>query len=624
MEGKRHTVLNRAWETGPCPLGTNGTCCRACAMGPCRVVESGKGTKVGVCGATPDTIAARNVCRMIAVGVAAHSDHAREVTQALCAVARGEAPGLEIRDGEKLRRLAGTLGLADADKSLGELAAEVGARLLNEFGRQDGELVFAALAPAKRLERWRRLRAVPRGIDREVVETLHRTHMGVDQDTSSLVAQGTRTALADGWGGSMIAAEVQDVLFGTPYPVRSRVDLGVLKADQVNIVVHGHEPLLPEALVRAAREPELVARAGQMGASGINVVEMRCTADELLMHHGVPVAGHFLQQEFALTTGAVELMLVDIQCVMQGLVAMAACFHTHLVTTSEKARIKGVHHAEFSPATALDAARGLVKLAVDNFPRRRTVNIPAKAVDVVAGFGYESIGYVLGGRFRGSVRVLNENIINGWVRGVTAVVGCINPRAGAGKNHGVLVRELIANDVLVLVTGCAAIACAREGLLLPAAAATAGPGLREVCVALGIPPVLHCGSCVDNSRILKVAAQMVREGGLGEDLSDLPVVSCAPEWMSEKAVTIGQYFVGSGIPVGLGVYFPGVDSHKFTDHMLAGLERDYGAAWFYEPDPQAMARKVLERIDAKRRALGIEGQRERVLYDMEMRRRLDV
>jgi len=621
--GRVIPALDRAREIKPCPLGAGESCCRVCAMGPCRVTESGKGARVGVCGATPDTIAARNLCRMIAAGTAAHSDHAREVVQTFCAVARGTAPGFELCDREKLSRLAAQLGCGKAEDPA-VLAREVGKLFLGEFGRQEGELALAALAPPRRLERWRRLGLVPRGIDREVVESLHRTHMGVDQEALHLLHQGTRTALADGWGGSVIATAVRDVLFGTPRPVRSRVDLGVLKPDCVNIVVHGHEPLLPEVLVRLAADGEMTARARAVGAAGVNIAGMCCTANEILMRHDVPVASHFLQQELAIITGAVELMLVDVQCVMQGLAAVAACYHTRLVTTSEKARIKGARHVEFSPATALDTARELLYAAIDNFPNRRRVDIPPQAVELVTGFGQESIRHALGGRFRGSYRMLNENIINGWIRGVAGVVGCTNPRAASGASHGVLVRELVANDVLVLVTGCAALACARDGLLVPEAADSAGPGLREVCEALGIPPVLHCGSCVDNSRILMMAAEMVRAGGLGEDLSDLPVAGCAPEWMSEKALAVGQYFIGSGISVGLGVYFPGADSKEFAAQVFEGLTQDYGAAWFFEPDPQALARKILAHIEEKRRALGIEGRRERVLYDMKMRRRLDV
>lgn len=617
------TIFSRATSRKRCPIGGEGTCCRVCSMGPCRVPEGTGSVTTGVCGATAETIAARNFCRMVAAGTAAHCDHAREVAQTFLAAARGDAPGFAVRDRVKLRGVAAALGIGnDADDD--ELAVRVGEYLVAEFGRQEGELAFLRRAPHRRQAIWRRLGVAPRGIDREIVEMLHRTTVGVDQDFEHLLLGAVRTALADGWGGSMMATELQDVLFGTPVPVRGRVNLGVLKADHVNIVVHGHESLLPEALIAALRDEELVALARQAGARGINIAGICCTANELLMRHGIPVAGSVLQQELAIATGAVDLMVVDVQCVMQGLGAVAACYHTELVTTSPRARIRGVTHVEFDPHRAQETARELVKRAVANYARRGAVEIPQEEVDLIAGFSHETIKYILGGRYRASYAPLNENIINGRIRGVAALVGCSNPRVRFGDLHTTLVKELIAHNVLVLTTGCAAINCAREGLLTPEAAELAGSGLREVCEAVGMPPVLHCGSCVDNSRLLIAATEMVHQGGLGDDLSSLPVCGCAPEWMSEKAVAIGHYFVSSGITVGFGVSFPTLGSEAVTDFLFGGIEELTGGKWFYEPDPVEMAGKVIAHIDAKRRALGIETRKERVLYDMDMRRQLKV
>ncbi|MEW5762081.1 MAG: anaerobic carbon-monoxide dehydrogenase catalytic subunit [Bacillota bacterium] len=619
------TMFSRAATRKRCPFGSGGTCCRICSMGPCRVSEDIAALQTGVCGATADTIAARNFCRMIAAGTAAHCDHAREVLHTFLAAARGTAPGFAIRDEAKLRSLARALELAPVEgEEINALALRVGARLQEAFGAQEGELPFVRRAPERRQEVWRRAGVTPRGIDMEVVELLHRTTVGTDQDFAHLLLGGTRTSLADGWGGSMIATELQDVLFGTPVPVRGKVNLGVLKEDHVNIVVHGHEPLLPEALLAALRDEELLALARQAGARGINVAGICCTANELLMRHGVPVAGSVLQQELAIATGAVDLMVVDVQCVMQGLGAVAACYHTELVTTSPRARIRGVAHVAFDPHRAGETARELVKRAIANFPRRGAVEIPREEVDLVAGFSHETIRYMLGGRYRASYTPLNENIINGRIRGVAAVVGCSNPRVRFGDLHTTVVRELIANNVLVLTTGCAAINCAKEGLLTPEAADLAGAGLREVCEAVGMPPVLHCGSCVDNSRLLIAATEMVHAGGLGDDLSALPLCGCAPEWMSEKAVAIGHYFVSSGITVGFGVSFPTAGSETVTDFLFGGIEEFTGGRWFYEPDPVEMAARIIARIDEKRRALGIETRKERVLYDMDMRRQLKV
>ncbi|MGO0123156.1 anaerobic carbon-monoxide dehydrogenase catalytic subunit [Desulfothermobacter acidiphilus] len=616
------TAFHRVQEKKPCPFGTGGTCCRICYMGPCRVKDDGR--DAGVCGATAETIAARNFGRMIAAGAAAHSDHAREVALVFLAAVRGEAPGFEIRDEEKLWAVAQDLGLDPAGKSTSLLAEEVALRVLAEFGQQEGELSFIRRAPAKRQEVWQKLNIVPRGIDREIVEMMHRTHMGVDQEYVHLMLHGMRASLADGWGGSMIATELQDIIFGTPVPIRAKVNLGVLRSDQVNIIVHGHEPLLPELILLAIKDEELQAQARAVGATGINVAGICCTANEILMRKGVPVAGSVLQQELALATGAVEAMAVDVQCIMQGLGQVARCYHTELFTTSSRARLPGVTHLEFDPQRGLEVAREIVQRAIKRFPQRRKVEIPAEEMDLVAGFSHETIKYILGGRFRASYRPLNDNVVNGRIRGVAAVVGCSNPRVRFGDLHTTLVRELIANDVLVLVTGCAAINCAKEGLLVPEAAEIAGSGLREVCEAVGMPPVLHCGSCVDNSRLLIAATEMVKEGGLGEDISELPLCGCAPEWMSEKAIAIGQYFVTSGVTVGFGVAFPTSGSSKLSDFVFGGMEEYVGAHWFYEPDPVAMARVIIEHIDAKRKALGIDVARERVLYDMEMRRKLEV
>ena len=618
------TVFNRVQGRKPCLYGTGGTCCRICYMGPCRVTEGGAGHSTGICGATADTISARNFCRMIAAGTAAHSDHAREVVFAFLAAARGEAPGFEIRDEEKLRAVAQDLGIEAKDKKKNRLAEEVGLKLLAEFGQQTGELSFIRRAPAKRQEVWQRLGVVPRGIDREVVEMMHRTSVGVDQEYSHLLLQGMRTALADGWGGSMIATELQDILFGTPVPIRAKVNLGVLKKDRVNIIVHGHEPLLPELMVAAAKDEELLNQARAVGAKGINIAGICCTANEILMRKGIPVAGSMLQQELAMATGAVEAMVVDVQCVMQGLSAISRCYHTELFTTSPRARIPGAAHIEFHHENGIETAREIIRRAIANFPKRQAVEIPKEEMDLVAGFSHETINYMLGGRFRSSYRPLNDNIINGRIRGVAAVVGCSNPRVRFGDLHTTVVRELIANNVLVLVTGCAAINCAKEGLLIPEAARIAGSGLREVCEAVGMPPVLHCGSCVDNSRLLVAATAVVKEGGLGEDLSEIPVCGCAPEWMSEKAIAIGQYFVTSGVTVGFGVAFPTTGSAALSDYVFGGIKEHVGANWFYEPDPIAMAREIISYIDSKRKALGIETAKERVLYDMEMRRKLEI
>ncbi|HOT05967.1 MAG TPA: anaerobic carbon-monoxide dehydrogenase catalytic subunit [Methanotrichaceae archaeon] len=595
--------LETAWDRfdkqqPQCGFGELGLCCRHCNMGPCRIDPFGEGPARGVCGADADVMAARGLLRALAAGAAAHSDHARDVALTFQMMADGRAPSYQVKDKAKMKRLAAEYGIAgDSPTMMQDLAKSV----LSEFGQQQGTICFTRRAPAKRVAIWQRLGIDPRGIDREIVECLHRSHMGVDADYVNLILHGLRTALADGWGGSMIATELQDVMFGVPTPIRSRANLGVLQADSVNVIVHGHEPLLSEMIVAAAADPELIALAKSKGAAGINVAGICCTGNEVLMRHGVPVAGNFLQQELAIATGAVEAMVVDVQCVMPALQSVASCFHTKLITTSPKAKVPGATHMEFHEESALDTAREIVRAAVENYPQRNRdrVQIPDFSSEVMIGFSVEAILSALGG----SLDPLLGAIKNGSVRGIAAVVGCNNPKVKQDFGHVNLVKELIKNDVLVVSTGCSAQACAKAGLLLPEAAGMAGEGLRGVCQALGIPPVLHMGSCVDISRILVACAAIAN--ALGVDISDLPAAAAAPEWMSEKAVSIGAYAVASGVLTVLGTVPQVLGSANVTALLTKGAAGVVGGRFAVEPDPFSAARVMIDHIDRQRARLGI-------------------
>ncbi|MFC2164496.1 anaerobic carbon-monoxide dehydrogenase catalytic subunit [Acidobacteriota bacterium] len=620
------TIWDRAaLQKARCGFGEQGLCCRNCYMGPCRINPKGKEPRTGICGATAEVIVARNFARMIAAGTAAHSDHGRDVAKTLLLAAESPDSGYAIKDVNKLRKVAQVLGVETKDRTNEAIAKDVAQRALENFGRQEGELDFIKLAPETRQALWRQQGVVPRGIDREVVEIMHRTSMGVDHDHENIMLGASRTALADGWGGSMIATELQDILFGTPSPLRGQVNLGVLSEKEVNIVVHGHEPVLSEMLVVASRDKELLELAKSKGAEGINLAGICCTANEILLRHGLPIAGNVLQQELSISTGAVEAMIVDVQCIMPSLPEVTKYYHTELITTSPKGKMKDVKYFEMDEKSAFQTAKKIVKEAILNFPNRGKVDIPDEKMDLIAGFSHEAINYMLGGSFRASYTPLNDNIINGRIRGVAGVVGCCNPKVVHDQGHVSLVQELIANDILVVQTGCSAIACAKAGLLTPESAIKfAGKGLAEVCAAVGMPPVLHSGSCVDNSRILIALSEMVKAGGLGEDISDLPVAGAAPEWMSEKAIAIGHYFVASGVFTVFGIGLPVTGSEVFTNHIFKEFEKTFGGMWGVEPDPRKMAAMMIDHINTKRKNLGIDTEKERVLYDMEMRRDLEI
>ncbi|TAL38523.1 MAG: anaerobic carbon-monoxide dehydrogenase catalytic subunit [Spirochaetes bacterium] len=607
-----------------CKFGTSGVCCRVCHMGPCRITPK---TPRGVCGADADTVVARNFLREVASGTAAHSDHGRHLVLLLRDIALGKGGSYEIKDEKALRVAARAYGVEEAGLSAMKVALELAETFLAEFTAQEEKLATLRLAPVKRQGVWERVGVEPAGIDRMVVESLHRTHMGVDHDFRNILTHAFRTALADGWGGSRIASIVGDILFGTPSPVKSTANLGVLGEDTVNVVVHGHEPALSEMLALASMDTEVKEYARMAGANGITLAGICCTANEILMRHGIPIAGNFLQQELAIITGAVEMMIIDVQCCMPSLPEVAAAYHTRIVSTSDIARTVGATHESFSREHAMEGAKKLLYGAIDNFRNRdpHKVCIPKHSQPLVAGFSVPAIKYMLGGSFRASFRPLNDAVIQGRIRGIAGIVGCNNPKTRLDEYINVLTRELLKNDVLILKTGCAAIASAKAGMLTPEAALeAAGKGLREVCEAVGMPPVLHMGSCVDNSRLLEAATEVVREGGLGEDLSDVPVVGVAPEWMSEKAIAIGCYFVASGIDVVLGNPFYTGGSANVDGYLLGGARETYGASFHLHTDPLEAAAAILRIIDERRTRLGINRKQERRLMDMKDRREQNV
>ncbi len=616
--------FDRAATMKACPIGADSACCKHCAMGPCRLNSKDPYGKVGVCGANIDTIMARNFARMVASGSASHTDHGMAMLDLFREVVNGHIKDYTIKDPQKLMDVAESIGIPIEDRSLEDIANDLYKELERTYTQVEGEIPFAKRVPAKTLETWRKHGIVPRGAMREIMEMMHRTHMGVDQHYENIVKQCSRTALADGWGGSMVSTEISDILYGTPMPILTEVNMGVLKENQVNIIIHGHEPNLFESMVASVNTPTLIEAAKKAGADGINLVGMCCSGAEVMSRHGIPHAGNFTSTEAILVTAAVDAMAVDIQCIKQGLVKVAECYGTPLFTTNPRCHIEGATHIEFIEHDPRACTDEIVIRAITRFKNRKyPVEIPKITNPSIHGFSYEYINYMLGGSFRGSYTPLNDNIINGRIRGVAGVVGCTNPRVKQDYVHVELVKRLIKNDVLVLQTGCSQVALAKAGLYTPEAAYLAGPGLQEVCETVGMPPVLGLGSCVDNSRILIAASEMVRVGGLGNSIAELPAAGAAPEWMSEKAIAIGQYFVASGVFTVFGVTFPIVSGTNFHKLLFEGLEKQGLGKWGHAVDPYEMADMMIAHIDKKRKALGIDKARERILVDMADRRQIE-
>jgi carbon-monoxide dehydrogenase catalytic subunit len=598
-----------------CGYGQLGTCCRICSMGPCRIDPFGEGPDRGVCGATADTMVARNLARMAAVGSSSHSDHGRKVALLLKAVACGKNSDYVIADKDKLFAVAVRLGVETDGRKIEEIAFDVADAAINCFGKQDEDpLVFLeSYMPKKRFERLKGLEEslyeatgskmgfLPRGIDREAVDILHRTHFGSDADPLSLIAQTVRCSLSDGWGGSLIATELQDILLGTPTIRAVKANLGVLEKESVNLVVHGHEPVLSAKVVEMAQLAEMKKAAEAVGAKRVNVVGLCCTGNEVLLRQGVGMAGNEAQSELAVMTGAVDAMVVDVQCIYPSLADLCSCYHTQFITTSEQSKIPGALHIQFDEHEANAIASRIIRTAIEAFPKRNKarVYIPEQTANAVVGFSVEEILKALGG----TPQPLIDLIVNGTIKGVAGIVGCNNVKVQQDRFHRSLTTELIKRDIMVIGTGCWAVAAAKAGLMDLSAKELAGPGLQAVCGQLGIPPVLHMGSCVDCSRMLVLAGGIADH--LGVDISDLPLVGSAPEWTTEKAVAIGSYFVGSGIPVHLWPLPPILGGPAVTKILTQDAKDVLGGYFFVEEDPVATADRMEKIIMEKRAALGV-------------------
>ena len=589
-----------------CKFGEEGVCCRICSMGPCRITPK---APRGICGADAAAIAGRNYVRAIAGGAAAHSDHGRDITHVLHISSRDG--NYIIRDEAKLINLATEWGVETEGRDIYDIAHEVAEVGLMEYGKPFGTQRFTERAIESRRKAWAEADVMPRAIDREITTIMHMTHMGCTSDPDALVKQGVRTGLADGWGGSMMGTEISDILFGTPMPKETEADLGVLEKDMVNIIIHGHEPALSEMVVSATEDPELIQYAKDKGAKGINIAGLCCTANEVAMRHGVRMAGNFLMQENAVLTGAVEAIVVDIQCIFPALSTLSKCYHTKFITTSPKARIPGSIYMEFDEERAYDIAKEIVISAIDNYENRDNtkVYIPATKQSATVGYSCEAIVKQLDTVTNsfvdetGTYEPLVQCLKSGVLRGAVGIVGCNNPKVRPDYSHIEIMKELIKNDIIIVATGCSAQAAAKAGLLSKEAKDLCGDGLRTVCELADIPPVLHMGSCVDISRILLLVNDIAAQWGV--DTTDLPIIGCAPEWMSEKAISIANYVIGSGIETFLGIEPQVKGSDKMMELITDGTRELVGAGFTIDTDPENLVKLMIEEIEEKRTALNI-------------------
>lgn len=597
-----------------CAFGDLGLCCRNCMLGPCRIDPFGEGPRKGICGISADGMIARNLCRMIAAGSSAHSDHAAHILEVLNRISVGEELNFEVKDIQKLRSVTEQLGLEDDGKDTQNIIRYLVAKVKEAFSGLAGESDWLVrIVPEVRLEKLRILQLLPSGIDPVIRETMHRTHMGVDADTLNLLLAAIKCSLSD-FLGMDIASNLSDILLGTPSPTFSAANLGVLDPEAVNVAVHGHNPLIAESIIQAV--PEFEQEAKNAGAAhGLNIVGVCCTGNEVLMRHGIPLATNVASQEIAVLTGAIDAMAVDVQCIMPSLANICECYHTELITTMSIAKIPGAKHIEFEPASARECAHKILDTAVQCFRKRdhKKVDVPNVKCETLVGFSPEAILSLLAKINPGDpLQPLIERIASGDIYGIVLFAGCNNYKVVQDSSFIGIAEKLAADNVLMLATGCAAGAFAKRGFLSPEATEEiCGDKLKNVLKELGnvaglerpLPPVWHMGSCVDNTRVARLVFAIANK--LNVDLDQLPVVASAPEAMSEKAVAIGTWAVALGLTTHLGVVPPILGGKVVTKILTETLKDLLGARFIVESDPAAAYQAIRETLTEKRIGLGL-------------------
>ena len=598
-----------------CYFGTMGLCCRQCAMGPCRIRQEdlNKSYKInkGTCGANSDTIASRNLLMMIARGTAAHASHARHLATTLKKISGNLAP-YTIKEPEKLKAIAAKIK-SNGSNSIKELAKEVSLTALSDIIGSDDYMRFAtSYCPLG--ENHTRMDVIPRSVGLEMLEQGHETSMGTMSDPSSFLLHAVRLGVAD-IASLMISSEIADVIFGIPKPLTSEIGINVLEEDKVNVVMHGHVQLLSEWIVELSEDEDIINKARKLGASGINIVGCCCSGNEVLMRHGVPLAGSNLQQELIITTGLVEAFVVDVQCIYPNLENVADKFHTKFISTMKEGRFANAEHIPFDDERAEEIARKILDIAIGNFPNRNTNTfLPSvKPREMIAGFSVEScIDMFSKINKEQPLKVLIDQIVSGNIYGIVLLAGCTSPKVSEDACHATITKKMLEQNVLVTATGCAAQACARAGLLTGGATEEyAGDKLKETLRILGktsgmdtpLPPVWHFGSCADNARVVNLVCALA--DSLEVDIKDLPVVVSAAEWVTEKAAAIGIGGVALGFTVHLGITPPVLGSDAVVSMLTKDAESLFGGKFVVENDPIKASEYMLEYIKDKREKLGL-------------------
>jgi carbon-monoxide dehydrogenase catalytic subunit len=598
-------VVDRWFAQQPkCPFCSGGVSCQLCSNGPCRITDKKPN---GVCGITADGAAMRYMLFRNVLGMATYTYHAVEAVKTLLKTAELKTP-FALQDLPKLNELADFLGLEKGGDTA--RARELGEYFLADIYRPLGEpsAMVKRFAPAGRLKVWEDLGLIPYGASSETIYATSSILTNVDGDYVSLAKKAMRLGISCTYSSLVPLEMSQDILFGTPRPHATEVDMGIIDPAYVNLVVNGHEPFVGAALIAYASRPEIQEKARVAGARGLRVIGSIETGQEL--HARFPlsdvfrgVTGNFLNQEFVLATGAVDLFAMDMNCSQPELMQYGEKFGVTMIAVSPLVNMPDLElHLDYRPEEVEDQAARLVDMAVESYRRRRdrATHVPAQTMNAVVGFSADALLKKLGG----SLDPLLDTIREGSIRGLVALVSCASMKnRGQDVTTLAVTRELIARDVLIIAGGCGNGALQVGGLARMEAAEMAGPGLRKVCKQLGVPPVLSFGTCTDVGRMALLVGALA--DALGVDVPALPAAVTAPEWHEQKATIDAVFAVAFGLYTHVSPIPPVTGGEKLVRLLTEEVEGLTGGKMAVGDDPAEAVQGIVEHIERKRKALGI-------------------
>ena len=601
METAHHRVETQRTK---CGFGLQGVCCRLCANGPCRVTPD---APRGICGASADTIVARNFLRAVAAGSGCYIHVVENTARQL------KNTGLhrdKIRSEKALNHLAEIFGVTGTDKY--DLCVKVADAVLSDLYRPEYEAMelVEKLAYAPRVKRWKELGIMPGGAKGEVFNNIVKTSTNLSSDPVEMLMSCLRLGVSTGLYGLQLTNLLNDVVLGDPEIRPAPVGMNVIDPDYINILITGHQHSLFTYIQDRLLDADVVEKAKAAGAKGFKLVGCTCVGQDLQLRgaHYTEIfdghAGNNYISEAVLSCGAIDAVLSEFNCTLPGIETICEELKIKQICLDVVAKKANAEYIPFRYETRQEDGDRIIDEIIAAYKARRGA-VPMNLFkdhgnkNTLTGVSEGSLKAFLGG----SWKPLIDLIVAGKIKGLAGVVGCSSVAYGHDTLTAELTKELIAKDILVLTAGCSSGGLENIGLMTPEAAELAGPSLRAVCKELGIPPVLNFGPCLAIGRLEIVATEIAQE--LGVDLPQLPLVLSAAQWLEEQALADGAFALALGLPLHLGVP-PFITGSKLVTKVLtedmAGLT---GGRVIVDGDGKSAANTLEAIIEEKRKALNI-------------------